>query len=264
MKRNLFSGFLGFSPSDKKIEYQRYNNRAKYQSENKVYTGLNSLCLTLRSPYLYYESLMRKFLNENHKVLEVGCGTGNHTFSLIASNANVTATDISEESLSFLSDRYNEYANIKVLKCDIENIPFPDNSFDFVFCAGSLSYGDKFTIMNEIYRVLKFNGSFISVDSLNHNPIYVLNRYFHYLKGNRTFSTLINMPSIQLLNSYNKLFGKTNIRYFGLISWLMPFLSVVLGKRLATIISDYVDDIFKVRYNAYKYVMIATKVLKYE
>ena len=36
--------------------------------------------------------------------------------------------------------------------------------------------------MLEIHRVLKKNGIFICVDSLNNNLIYRVNRWFHYIK----------------------------------------------------------------------------------
>ena len=38
---------------------------------------------------------------------------------------------------------------------------------------------------------------FIIVDSLNNNYVYSLYRYLNYLIGNRTYSTLRNMPTKQ-------------------------------------------------------------------
>ena len=71
----------------------------------------------------------------------------------------------------------------------MENLPYEKNTFDVVCCAGSLSYGNNLLVLNEINGVLKSDGYFISVDNLNENPIYKLNRYIHYIRGNRTLST---------------------------------------------------------------------------
>ena len=60
----------------------------------------------------------------------------------------------------------------------MESLPFKDKSFDIVACAGGLSYGDNKKVANEIYRVLKDNGSFICIDSLNENPFYKFNDIF--------------------------------------------------------------------------------------
>ena len=80
-----------------------------------------------------------------------------------------------------MQKRFCDYDNFVAKEADMELLPFENNSFDIVCSAGSLSYGDNLTVMNEIYRVLNQTGSFIAVDSLNNNLIYRLNRYINYL-----------------------------------------------------------------------------------
>ena len=112
-------------------------------------------------------------------MLEIGAGTGEFSTTLIAlaSDGAVTATDISEASLQLLQQRYSNVANLETKVADMEALPFEDESFDVVCSAGSLSYGDNLVVMNEIFRVLRGGGGrFICVDSLNHNPIYKVNR----------------------------------------------------------------------------------------
>ena len=65
----------------------------------------------------------------------------------------------------------------------MEDLPFSNNSFDVVASAGSLSYGSKKIVDKEILRILRPNGIFICVDSLNNNPIYRFNRFQNYLRG---------------------------------------------------------------------------------
>jgi ubiquinone/menaquinone biosynthesis C-methylase UbiE len=59
--------------------------------------------------------------------------------------------------------------------------------------AGSLSYGDNDIVMNEIYRVLKLQGVFIAIDSLNNNP--TLNECSE-ISVAHTFASVANKNSV--------------------------------------------------------------------
>ena len=128
---------------------------------------------------------------------------GEHTQILANSGADLTVTDISEESLKNIKKVYGNKLITKV--ADIENLPFRDKSFDVVCCAGSLSYGSHFKVRNEIYRVLKNDGLFVCVDSLNNNIIYKSNRYFNYLMGKRSKTVIKRAPSLNLFKLYEEL-----------------------------------------------------------
>lgn len=222
--------------------------------------GAGSTDPLIRAPYLFFESLLNAHLLPTHLVLEVGAGTGAFTGVLLRSGANVFATDISPKSLQVLEECYQGVGRLNTQVADMECLPFPDETFDVVTSAGSLSYGDNGVVMNEIYRVLKGGGLFLCVDSLNHNPIYRFNRWLHYLRGNRTKSTLRRMPTISLIERYGARFGATEVRYFGAVSWLMPLIAPVLGKGRAARVSERVDRIARIRKSAFKFVMIARKI----
>lgn len=199
-------------------------------------------------------------MKQEYLVLEIGCGTGIHTEVLINSNAQIIGTDISEKSIEFLEAKFGKANNLKLKVADMENLPFSDNYFNIVVSAGCLSYGDNNKVMNEIRRVLKSGGLFICVDSMNHNPIYKINRWVHYLRGERTLSTLKRMPRIELIKNYRKTFGAVDIHYFGGISWLISLLSsVVKNDELLKKISDRFDIFFNVKKSAFKFVMVARK-----
>ena len=140
---------------------------------------------------------------------------------------------------------------------DVEQLPFDNGSFDVVASAGSLSYGDAKKVDSEIRRVLKPNGLFICVDSLNHNPIYKFNRYIHFLRGARSKMTLLNMPTIQRINALNKMYNEVNVKYFGSISFLTPFMKILIGNKMTCRISYLVDTNFNIKYSAFKFVLIA-------
>lgn len=51
------------------------------------------------------------------------------------------------------------YAKNAQVKMDIMNIKFPDNTFDFIYCCHVLEHVDNDVLaMQELYRVLKYNG----------------------------------------------------------------------------------------------------------
>ncbi len=244
--------------TDKDVERDRYNKSAKNALESNNLSSVNNLTLPLKSPYAFYQSVISNYAYGDSFVLEIGAGMGENTEFLLATGASVCSTDISENSLIVLSKRFNA-DKLTTEVADMERLPFADRSFDMVVNAGSLSYGDNNTVLNEIYRVLKPKGVFIAVDSLNHNPIYRLNRYIHYLRGHRDLSTLQRMPTLKLFERYQLKFDKIETKFFGSISYLAPLMNRIFGECMSAKISDRIDRMISVKRSAFKFVMIAEK-----
>ena len=269
-KSGLFSKYIGTnfsrdsrSAMDKKIEQDRYDNRV-LQGELSVNEGalsINSIPLELRTPYCVYEDKLRESLSSARRVLEIGAGYGMHTNTLLNSSAElVIVTDISLHSMVHLR-KANILKQPSFCSCvaDMECLPFASETFDVVSSAGCLSYGDNELVLGEILRVLRPGGRFICVDSLNSNLIYKINRWMHYLRGNRTWSTLVRMPTPSLIERYRKKFRVVSVRYFGALSFLAPFLKVIIGQKRTARISDSFDQIVHVRNSAFKFVMVCQK-----
>jgi len=217
----------------------------------------SSILPILREPYLYYEKCINLYVKAGSKVLEIGSGTGLHTYVLVQTGALVVASDISFHSLKVLTQRMRAKRRLITLVADMEALPFKNNSFDVVTSAGSLSYGDPDLVDTEIKRVLKPGGVFICVDSLNHNPVYRLNRWVHYLNGSRTKSTILRMPTIKRIMSISEGFNVAHVKYFGAVSFLAPTLAFVIGQKHAARLSDTIDRLLKVRRSAFKFVLVA-------
>lgn len=254
---------------DKFVELHRYDARAQLQlsafQEGSVADmfGSNTMSLYLRAPYIYYERQVADLIKPHHRVLELGAGTGVHTWALIQTGAQVTATDISPVSLNLLKQRINSAGgDVATQVADMESLPFKDRSFDVVTCAGSLSYGEPALVDAEIKRVLRHGGSLICVDSLNNNPIYRFNRWLQCRRGSRTRSTYQRIPDYVRIHELSRLFMSDDVCYFGTITFVMPLVARMFGQHHARIFSDFIDRIFGVRCSAFKFVLVARDLQK--
>jgi ubiquinone/menaquinone biosynthesis C-methylase UbiE len=252
------------SDQDKLLERDRYDARAHSQLAQvatmiaESTTGSQSMPTYLQTPYIYYEHKIAELIRPEHQVLELGAGTGLHTFVLLHTGANIVASDISPNSLRLIKKRLQRCpGNLKTEVADMESLPFDDSSFDVITSAGSLSYGDPYLVDSEIRRVLRPGGTLICVDSLNHNPIYRANRFLHYLRGDRSRSTLKRMPNMGRITALGEGFASVNVRYFGAFSFAMPVVARLLGEDIAQKASDRIDQLVAVRHSAFKFVLVA-------
>jgi len=247
------------SYKDKNKEINRYDKRAAELLKNQSYETSSGLYSYMMDPVYSYWNLLGDF-PAGSRVLEIGAGMGENSEFLLKKGYILTATDISPNSVEVLKKKFSSYENFGAEVADMESLPFADKSFDIVCSAGSLSYGDNILVMNEIYRVLKQHGSFIAIDSLNNNPVFRLNRFIHFLFGNRSKSTLLRMPNIKLIDKYKFLFGSIEVYYFGSLTWLYPFLNLFFNKKQIKKISNDFDQKLKIKKSAFKFTMRATKV----
>ncbi|MDA7601978.1 class I SAM-dependent methyltransferase [Gammaproteobacteria bacterium] len=248
-----------FKEKDKRKERSRYDS----MSERILSIDKNELDalflesrtrLHLQAPYRFYESLISQHLNDKKKVLEIGSGIGHYSGIIAKTGAKLFVTDISEASLKVASNVLADHDNINYRMADMEDLPFEDGEFDAICSAGSLSYGDFYQVKSEIKRVLKKEGLFICVDSLNNNPIYKINRYFSYLRGKRSLSTLNNMISTKMIDIYSEEFRIEDIKYFGSLSWLC---SQLPNNQLIANMSNNFDKYINAKSSCFKFVMKA-------
>tara|TARA_Y100000589_G_scaffold321244_1_gene352325 strand:+ start:3836 stop:4621 length:786 start_codon:yes stop_codon:yes gene_type:complete len=249
--------------SDLDIERERYSKRAEINEKDsknfQVKKRENNL---IDAPYIeiYFKSLFRNS-KKNFKVLEICSGEGQCSEPILKYYKDITFTDISKNSLKIIKRNYSYSLteSVSFIECNMELLPFENEIFDIVACAGGLSYGDNKLVLNEIHRVLKQNGTFLCIDSLNENPIYQLNRFIHYLKGNRTKSTLKRMPDRKLLYEYKCKFGIAKINYSGKLIWILHPLSKIIGYRKSKILSDFFDK-YLPEWMSFKFIMEAKKI----
>ena len=94
---------------------------------------------------------------EQRKILDIGCSTGT-ALKMFAEHENLHlyGVDIRDESVD----------DITFKVCNIENevLPFPDNTFDFIYNKSILEHvNNTDNFIAECYRVLKPGGTFIGL-----------------------------------------------------------------------------------------------------
>lgn len=134
----------------------------------------------LRKLYAYLLADVKDIL-----ILDAGCGTGaNLTFLKPYGNSlSPLGIDISDDALAYNIKRGNQG---RVMKADMNSLPFKNASFDLVLASDSLYHlrVDDTTVLREFHRILKKDGQLI-----------------------------MNTASYQILKSRHDIHGMTKQRY---------------------------------------------------
>lgn len=118
-------------------------------------------------------------------VLELGCGTGYFTETIIQKADHVFATDLSDELLETAAKRFSNNEKISIQKEDCMNISFASDEFDCVFMANLIHVIENpLKALRESHRVLKENGLLIITSFTNHSmkPFEVIKLGLRYMK----------------------------------------------------------------------------------
>lgn len=89
--------------------------------------------------------------------LDIGCGSGKSTSSLIDMGYDVTGVDFSAEAVSICRDRFDA----RFEQGSVLALPFPDGSFDYITLIHVLEHvpdGDMPSVAYEVRRVLRTGG----------------------------------------------------------------------------------------------------------
>ncbi len=193
-------------------------------------------------PFEKYYSWIEEDIGNVKDVLEIGAGTGQHTRPVVTPFTRVTALDISAKSLDVLRGKFT--SSVKTIVGNVEELPFPDSSFDLIISCGVLSYGDPYKVDGEILRTLRPGGAFIFIDSLNHNPIFKLNRWIRFLRGSRSLSTVLRVPKMARIEKLSQSFDDSRYFFFGKWIWMHQILSSFLNAKSAMRIYNSLEDSF--------------------
>jgi 2-polyprenyl-6-hydroxyphenyl methylase / 3-demethylubiquinone-9 3-methyltransferase len=160
-----------------KINQEVYNkiDNNVYNAEGDIWWHPHTILHLLKTsinPWRvsYSGNIIKKLgIEPNGKTaLEVGSGGGILTEEICKMGFTTTGIDPSDNSLQTAKNHARAGGlNIQYDKGTGEQLPYPDNSFDFVFCCDVLEHvRDLPKVISEISRVLKPNGIFF-YDTLN-------------------------------------------------------------------------------------------------
>ncbi len=105
---------------------------------------------------------------QNPKILDIACGTGDLAFEAIKQipGADVTGSDITLPMLDLFRKKIEKRGlSMKVEEGDVEDLKYPDNSFDAVTIGfATRNFTNLDIAFSEIHRVLKPSGVFINLE----------------------------------------------------------------------------------------------------
>lgn len=103
------------------------------------------------------EEVLKFIQDKRFRVLEIGGGKGHQASYMAKLGFDITSIDIEENSHWSKDDRV-----FPIITYDGENIPFPDDSFDFIFTSQVLEHiGKPDFVHGEMKRVLKQGGEMV-------------------------------------------------------------------------------------------------------
>jgi ubiquinone/menaquinone biosynthesis C-methylase UbiE len=99
------------------------------------------------------------------KVLDIACGTGVLTEQFVRMGAEVTAIDLTPKAVELTKKRLALYGlTAEVIEGDAQQMPFADNTFDYVCAWGCLMHMPQTEkAISEIHRVLKPGGKSLAM-----------------------------------------------------------------------------------------------------
>lgn len=109
----------------------------------------------------YFDIVDESMLNSKSLALDVGCGTGRWT-RFIQSRCNFVEAIDPSKAVVAASVMLGGFDNIRITHADVDNIPFRDESFDFVFSLGVLHHiPDTAAAMQKCVEKVKVGGHFL-------------------------------------------------------------------------------------------------------
>lgn len=131
-----------------------FNNKdvaQRYDDYYKTPTGKQIDIIEKKAILSYLENI------PSNEILELGCGTGHWTSFFSEKGYVITAIDIADTMLEIAKSK--KIPNCKILKANVNDLPFENESFSLVVSITMLEFVDDIDIaLKEIFRVIKSNG----------------------------------------------------------------------------------------------------------
>jgi len=114
-----------------------------------------------------YAKEVAKHIKDGSTVLEVAPGPGYMSIELAKMGGfNITGMDISPDFVEICKiNAKRENVNVTFLEGNVSAAPFPENTFNFIFCSAAFkNFKEPVLALREMHRVLKKDGICLIVD----------------------------------------------------------------------------------------------------
>lgn len=140
-----------------------------FEKISTKYDKLNDI-ISFNQHKRWRKKVMRQMnVKRGSKALDVCCGTGDWTIQLaqaVGKSGHVTGLDFSQNMLNVADEKIERLKNVDLILGDAMNLPFEDNTFDYVTIGfGLRNVPDYMVAIKEMYRVLKPGGMVVCLET---------------------------------------------------------------------------------------------------
>jgi SAM-dependent methyltransferase len=131
----------------------------------------------------YFDVVTSAMLNNTMKVIDIGCGSGRIIKYLKGRYGHITGIDPSK-AIFVANELIGREDAVELIQTSTDNIPFPDNYFDFGYSLGVLHHiPDTAKALNDCIKKIRPGGYFLLYlyYSLDNKPFYF--RIFFFLSN---------------------------------------------------------------------------------
>lgn len=152
------------------------------------YDSMNSIISFQRHKAWRKDVMKQMQIKKGAKALDVCCGTGDWSVSLsnaVGAEGEVIGLDFSENMLSIAEQKKKDFnlRNLTLLHGNAMELPFEDNSFDYVTIGfGLRNVPDYMTVLKELHRVVKPNGIVVCLETSQPTMLGFKQLYFFYFR----------------------------------------------------------------------------------
>ncbi|PKG24125.1 demethylmenaquinone methyltransferase [Niallia nealsonii] len=149
------------------------------------YDKMNTLISFQQHKFWRKDTMKKMNVSKGASALDVCCGTADWTISLadaVGPTGHVVGLDFSENMLSIGKVKTKSYSNIKLIHGNAMELPFPDNSFDYVTIGfGLRNVPDYLQVLKEMRRVVKPGGTVVCLETSQPTmPVFKQCYYFYF------------------------------------------------------------------------------------
>lgn len=148
---------------------ERVHNVFEKISDN--YDKMNSVISFQQHVRWRNDTMQRMNVQKGTKALDVCCGTADWTLAMgeaVGPNGEVIGLDFSKNMLKVGEKKVEEsnFNNVKLVHGNAMELPFPDNTFDYVTIGfGLRNVPDYLQVLREMYRVVKPGGIVVCLET---------------------------------------------------------------------------------------------------